>query len=317
VRERRPLWGYVYIAGAALLWGISATLGRAAFTGRLLSANALAPIDPLILSQSRVTFSLAILLPVLVARRGAAALRVADRDVWQLLFLGVLGVAASNYFYYLAIQRTNIATAIIVQYTAPVWVLLYTAVHARRRPSWRKSSAVGLAVIGCALVVGVVGSGGFRVDTVGLIAALVAAFAFSFYNIGGHNVLARYDHWKVLVWVLAGAAAFWLVVNPPWKILEAHYGRAQWLFLGVFSFLSVLLPFSCYFAGLQRMEPSRAIIASCLEPVFSVLIAALVLGEMLHPMQTAGMVLVLVAIALIQFPERSERAEEVVVKLME
>ena len=46
------------------------------------------------------------------------------------------------------------------------------------------------------------------------------------------------------------------------------------------------------------------------QPVFSVLIAALVLGEMLHPMQTAGMSLVLVAIVLIQFPERSGRAEE-------
>jgi drug/metabolite transporter (DMT)-like permease len=130
-------------------------------------------------------------------------------------------------------------------------------------------------------------------------------------------VLARYDRWKVLVWVLAGAAAFWLVVNPPWKILAARYGQGQWAFMGVFSLLSVLLPFSCYFAGLQRMEPSSAIIASCLEPVFSVLIAALVLGEMLHPMQTAGMSLVLVAIVLIQFPERSGRAEDVVVEPME
>ena len=127
--------------------------------------------------------------------------------MWRLLVLGILGVAASNYFYYLAIQRTNVATAIIVQYTAPVWVLLYTAVHARRRPSWRKSSAVGLAVIGCALAVGMVGSGGVRVDAIGLSAALVAAFSFSFYNVGGHSVLARYDRWKVLVWVLAGAAA--------------------------------------------------------------------------------------------------------------
>jgi drug/metabolite transporter (DMT)-like permease len=311
------LWGYVYIAGAALLWGISATLGRAAFTGRLLSGKALAPIDSLILSQSRVTFSLAILLPVLVARRGAAALRVAGRDMWRLFLLGVLGVAASNYFYYLAIQRTNVATAIIVQYTAPAWVLLYTAVQARRRPSWRKSSAVGLAVIGCALAVGLVGSGGFRVDTVGLIAALAAAFSFSFYNIGGHSVLARYDRWKVLLWVLTGATAFWLVVNPPWKIVEAHYGRAQWAFMGVFGLVSVLLPFSCYFAGLQRMEPARAIVVSCMEPVFSVLIAALVLGEILHPMQTVGMALVLVAIVLIQLPERSELGEGAVVEPME
>ena len=56
--------------------------------------------------------------------------------------------------------------------------------------------------MGCALAVGIVGSGGFRLDTVGVIAALLAAFSFAFYNIGGHNVLARYDRWKVLLWVL-------------------------------------------------------------------------------------------------------------------
>jgi drug/metabolite transporter (DMT)-like permease len=78
-----------------------------------------------------------------------------------------------------------------------------------------------------------------------------------------------------------------------------------------------LLPFSCYFAGLQHLEPTRAIVASCLEPVFSILLAALVLGELLRPMQTAGIVLVLVAIVLIQLPEKAAREEELVVEPIE
>jgi drug/metabolite transporter (DMT)-like permease len=311
------LRGYLYIGSAALLWGISATLGRAAFTGRLLAGGAaLGKIDPLILSQSRVTLSLAVLLPLLLARRGASALRVPGRDLAGLLLLGILGVAASNYFYYVAIQRTNVATAIIVQYTAPVWVLLYTAVRGKQRPSWRRIAAVGFAVVGCTLAVGLVGSGGFRMDARGVTAALLAAFSFAFYNVGGHSVLARYDRWKVLLWVLVGAAAFWMLVNPPWKIVAAHYGRAQWGFMAVFSLLSVLLPFSCYFAGLQYLEPTRAIVASCLEPVFSIVIAALALGELLGTMQGVGIALVLVAIVLIQLPERA-RDEELVVEMME
>ena len=85
----------------------------------------------------------------------------------------------------------------------------------------------------------------------------------------------------------------------------------------VFSLLSVLGPFSCYFAGLQHLEPTRAIVASCLEPVFSIVLAALVLGELLRPMQTVGIVLVLVAIVLIQLPERAARGEELVVEPIE
>jgi drug/metabolite transporter (DMT)-like permease len=320
--EPHPLRGYLYIGSAALFWGISATLGRAAFTVHLLPAGvslgtSIGKIDPLILSQSRVTISLAVLLPVLVARRGAAALNVPGRDLTRLFLLGVFGVAASNYFYYLAIQRTNVATAIILQYTAPVWVLLYTVARGAQRPTWRRSGAVGLAVVGCALAVGLVGSGGFRMDPLGVTVALLAAFSFALYNIGGHSLLARYDRWKVLLWVLVGAAVFWIIVNPPWKIVAAHYGRAQWGFMAVFSLLSVLLPFSCYFAGLQHLEPTRAIVASCLEPVFSILIAALALGELLRPMQTAGIVLVLVAIVLIQMPERAVSGEDLVVEPME
>ena len=312
-----PLRGYFYIGGAALFWGIAATLGRAAFTGRLLPGGALREIDPLILSQSRATLSLAALLPVLLMRRGTAALRVPSRDLLRFFLLGILGVAASNYLYYLAIQRTNVATAIILQYTAPVWVLLYTVVRGAQRPSLRRISAVGLAVVGCALAVGLVGSGALRMDAVGVIAALLAAFSFAFYNVGGHSVLARYDRWKVLLWVLVATSAFWMFVNPPWRIIAAHYGREQWAFMLIFSLISVLGPFSCYFAGLQHLEPTRAIVASCLEPVFSIVIAALALGELLRPFQTVGIVLVLVAIVLIQLPERAAGAEDLVVEPME
>jgi drug/metabolite transporter, DME family len=319
------LRGYFYIGSAAFLWGISATLGRAAFTGHLPGAASLGlssgvslgKIDPLILSQSRTTLSLVVLLPVLLARRGASALRVPGRDLLQLFLLGILGVAVSNYFYYLAIQRTNVATAIILQYTAPVWVLLYTVARGAQRPSLRRSAAVGLAVAGCALAVGFVGSRGFRMDAIGITAALLAAFSFAFYNVGGHRLLARYDRWKVLLWVLVSTSTFWIFVNPPWKIIAAHYGRAQWGFMLVFSLVSVLGPFSCYFAGLQHLEPTRAIVASCLEPVFSIVIAALVLGELLRPMQTVGIVLVLVAIVLIQLPERAARDEDLMVEPIE
>jgi len=258
-----------------------------------------------------------VLLAALLVRRGASALRVPPRDLLRFVLLGVFGIAASNYLYYFAIQRTSVATAIIIQYTAPVWVLLYMVVRRAQRPSWRRTAAVALAVAGCALAVGLVGSGGLRLDPMGVTAALLAAFSFAYDNIGSHSVLARYDRWKVLFWVLAAASVFWLVVNPPWKVLAAHYGREQWAFMAVFSVLSVLLPFSCYFAGLQHLEPTRAIVASCLEPVFSIVIAAVALGELLKPVQIVGIVLVLVAIVAIQLPERPAGDEELVVEPIE
>lgn len=302
-----PLRGYLYIAAAALCFGISATLGRAAFTGRLLAgAPGLRSIDPLILAQTRTTFSLLLLAPCLWWRRGRLGMALPRGDFSRCLVLGVLGVAASNYFYYFAIQKTNVAVAIILQYTAPVWVLLYMVARGRQRASAQRVSSVALAVLGCALAIGIVGSGRFNLNAAGIAAALVAALAFAFYNVGGHDLLTRHDHWRILVYVLLGSALFWLVVNPPWKIVAAGYSAAEWLFLLVFAVVSVLVPYLFYFAGLQHLDATRAIVTSCLEPVFSILIAALALGELVRPVQVAGIALVLLATVLVQLPSGRE-----------
>jgi DME family drug/metabolite transporter len=311
----------LFIASAAFLLGVSAVLGRAVFTGRLtLGGNILRPIDPLILSQSRTTFSLLVLLPLLVALRGWQRIKLPTRDLAYCLVLGTLGVAVSNYFYYVAIQRTNVATAIIVQYTAPVWVLLYVVARRQQKLTAQKVIAVALAVTGIALVIDVLGSrsgSALHLDPYGIVAALLASFSFAFYNVGGHRILARHDRWRVLVWTLTAAAVFWLIVNPPWKIVAAHYAPAQWLFLFIFSMLSVLGAFSLYFLGLQHLEPTRAIIASCLEPVFSILLAALLLGEVLRPIQISGIVLVLAAIVIVQRPGSAVIADAVIVEPVE
>lgn len=311
--HRNPIRGYFYIAAATFLWGVAATLGRAAFTGKLLpGGHSLRAIDPLILSQSRTTFSFIVLGCALLALRGYRSLFVPAADFRRMVILGILGVAASNYFYYLAIQRTNVATAIILQYTAPVWVLFYAVLRKTQKPTLQRVAAVAMALCGIAVVIGVLGpnSGSVRLDSLGVVAAMIAAFSFAFYNVAGHDILTRYDRWIVLLYVILSASVFWIIANPPWKIVAAHYSSWQWLFLFIFSLISVLGPFSLYFAGLQHLEPTRAIVVSCLEPVFSIVLAAIALGEIMRPIQSLGVVLVLAATIVVQIPDRS--AEEAV-----
>jgi len=315
--KAHPVRGYLYIGTATFFWGISATLGRAVFTGRLIpGGQALRPIDPMILAQSRTTFSFFVLLVILLLLRGRKGLQLPRRDLLHTILLGILGVAASNYFYYLAIQKTNVATAIILQYTAPAWVLLYLVARGQQKATVQRVTAVALAVLGSALAIGV-GGGGFRSNALGLMAAVLASFSFAFYNLGGHDILARHDRWKILLYTLASATAFWIVVNPPWKIVAAQYEAGQWLFLVVFAMTSVLLPFSLYFAGLQHLDATSAIVGSCLEPVFSIVIAAVVLGEGVRPLQALGVIIVLAAIILVEMPDGASREEAALVEPME
>ena len=307
--QRHPLRGFLYIALATLQWGIAASLGRAVFTGRLrIGGEVVGAINPLLIAQGRVTFSCLVLMAVLVARRGIRALLLPRKDLVAMLLVGTLGMAASNYFYYLAIQRTNVATAIIVQYTAPVWVLLYMVARRLQKPTLQRIGAVGLAIVGIALAIDLVHGNALRLDAIGVGAALLAAFSFSYYNIAVHDVLTRHDRWKILLWAVMTATVFWLIVNPPWKIVAAGHSRPQFEFLALFSLISMLGPFSCYFAGLQHLEPTRAVVTSCLEPVFSIAIAAIFLGERANLTQVAGMGLVLGAILLAQWPDRTEPA---------
>lgn len=286
------------------------------FIGKLaLAGESLHPIEPIILSQTRTSFSLLVLLAILVGRRGWRRIKLPTPDLVQCLVLGMLGVAASNYFYYVAIQKTSVAIAIVLQYTAPVWVLMYVVMRGQQKLSLQKVAAVAVAIAGIALTIGIIGghsASPLHLDTYGLIAAVLASFSFAFYNVGGHGILARHDRWRVLTWTLASAAIFWLVINPPWKVVAAHYTPAQWGFLFIFSMISVLGSFSLYFLGLQHLEPTRAIIASCLEPVFSILLAAALLGEGVRPIQTIGIVLVLSAIVIVQLPGRGTADESAV-----
>ena len=307
VTTRHPLRGFAYIALATLQWGIAASLGRAVFTGKLrIGGEVVGAIAPLAIAQGRVTFSCLLLLVILIARRGIRSLLLPWRDAAKMTLIGILGMAASNYFYYLAIQRTNVATAIIVQYTAPVLVLLYMVGRGLQKPTLKRMGAVGMAVAGIALAIDLVHGNALRLDALGVGAALLAAVSFSYYNIAAHGVLLRYDRWKVLLWAVLTASMFWAVVNPPWKIMAAGYSCPQWIFLAVFSLVSMLGPFSCYFAGLQHLEPTRAVITSCLEPVFSILIAAVALSERVNATQVVGIGLVLAAIVLAQLPDRAD-----------
>ncbi len=283
------------------------------FTGRISGVtHILGAIDPLMLAQSRSTIALLILAPILFLHN-RSTLRVRGSHLAQFFLLGILGLAGANYFYYFAIEKTTVATAIVLQYVAPVWVLLYMLARRRQRPTALRISGVLLAVVGCALAVGEVAArssfpwlviSGVRFNPLGVAAAEMAAITFAFYNVYAQHLLQIYQRWTVLVYSLLGAAVFWLIVNPPWKIAAQHYSGGQWLFMLVFSIGSMLIPFSLYFIGLQHLDPTRAIVTACLEPVWAILLTAMILGELVSPMQVVGIVVVLSATILIQRPDR-------------
>jgi drug/metabolite transporter (DMT)-like permease len=300
--DARKLEGYLLIAAAAFCYGASAALGKAVFNGARWVRGA--GIDPLILSQTRSTFALLVLMPIVLIARGPAVLKASRLTLLMCSGMGVLGICGANFFYYYAIAKSTVATAITVQYTAPVWVYAYSVIAGRDRATWWRSVAVLLAFLGCGLVALTGPQAQFRTSTIGILAALGAAFSYSFYNVIGADLLARSSRWLVLFYTLLAATIFWLVVNPPWKVLAQHYSSREWLFLFGFAMISMLIPFALYLGGLRLLDPTSAIVTSCLEPVFASVLAAAFVGEELRAWQILGIMLVLSQSVLIQLPTR-------------
>jgi len=288
----------------------------------------LQPIDPLILSQTRTTFTFLLLMPILLMRRGAKGVRLTRGELWRAMLLGSAGIAGSNYFYYLALEKTTVATAIILQYLAPAMVLIYMLARRLQPPTLQRLSGVTMALVGSVLAIGLTKWGrafpflglathDLRFNAIGVAAGLTAAFSFAFTNVFGRSLVEETDRWRVFVYSMMGAGVMWLIVNPPWKIFAAHYTPGQWAFLFTFAIASMLVPYSFYFSGLQYLDATKAIVTCCLEPVFAIVIAAVALGETLTAAQIVGIVVTLSATVLIQVPDKKTKAEAIPLEMME
>jgi drug/metabolite transporter (DMT)-like permease len=301
--HHHPWRGYFFVAMATFCWGAAAAVGKYIFNGGLFAGHSL--ISPVVLTQARTTFAVLVFGPILLLRFGRRIFSISRRDLFLCALVGTLGVACSNFFYYYAVQKSTVSLAITVQYTAPLWVLIYMVARGREHATFQRAAAALVAMVGTALAIGVF-QAGIKFSLIAVGAALLASFGYAFYNVAGQGLVMRNHQFTVMFYLLLGAAVMWTVVNPPWKVIAQNFSRPQWGFLFLFACLSMVLPYMLYLSGLKYLDPTRAVITSCLEPVFAILFAVLFVGESLRIMQIAGIVAVLVATVMVQLKPRTD-----------
>ncbi|MGB9123288.1 MAG: EamA family transporter [Candidatus Angelobacter sp.] len=300
--ERQHPWrGYFFVATATFCWGAAAVVGKAIFNGSLFAGHAL--ISPVVLTQTRTTFTVLVFGPILLLRFGRRIFSISRRDLILCALVGTLGVACSNFFYYFVVQKSTVSLAITVQYTAPLWVLIYMVARGRERATVQRTAATLVAMIGTALAIGVFQTG-VKFSVIAVASALLASFGYAFYNVAAQGLVTRNHQFTVMFYLLLGSAVLWTLVDPPWKLMAQNFSGRQWGFLFVFACLSMVLPYMLYLSGLKYLDPTRAVITSCLEPVFAIVFAVLFVGETLQTLQIVGIVAVLVATVMVQLRRR-------------
>lgn len=251
-------------------------------------------VDALRLSQLRSAGSLLLLALVLGLTR-PRLMRVERSDLPQLAFLGICGLALVHATYYGAIGRLEIGVALVIQYMAPLLLLVWLRLRYGRRLARSLWGAVALSIAGCALVVRAYDPG--ALDGLGVLFAAGAAATFAIYMVASERAGQRYESVTTLLWAFAFASLFWALVQPWWSF---PFGRLDPLLgLGVIV-IGTLLPFICVVAALRHLPAPRAAVAATLEPLLAAIFAWWLHDEQLAVVQLAGGALVLAAVLWVQ-----------------
>ena len=285
-----PLSGYLYAVAAATAWGVAGPVAK-----YLLNHG----VVPIVLTQVRMTLSFFLMMAFfLFARRDLARIRL--RDVPYFAVLGIGGFAMVQIAYYSAIARIQVAAAILLEYMAPVFILIYAAVFMREKITRAKLAALLLAVIGCVLVAGAYDIDFLKLNLSGIAWGLMSAVAFSFYTLYGQAGLRKHNALTLFTYSSGFGSILWWILNPPHAFFAERYSAETWLALLYITVMGTIVPFVLYLKALEKMEASRVSITSALEPVVAGAVAFLFLGEAMGPLQTLGGGLVIAGIILLQ-----------------
>jgi len=230
-------------------------------------------------------------------------LKIRLRDIWIFLGTGVISVLLFNYFYFYTIIHTEASVAVVLLYTSPIFVMIFSVILFKERVSPEKIIALAMTFIGCILVSGV--TDGARLQFLGILFGVLSGLFYALYTIFGTYGLKRYDPLTVTAYTFLLAFLASLPLSDPtsvFKVLGAT--PTLWLWCGAIAILSTVLPYFFYTWGLKRVEPSRAAILVAVEPLVACLIGMIAYGEGHSFPKILGILFVLGAILLLNAPKK-------------
>lgn len=285
--------GYSFVAAGAVLLASNGIVSSLVFQGDVIDAKELAAI--------RVYGAAALLglgvIALLPGLSRSALLRLAA--------FGVFGINMPQWLYYEAISRIAVPVVLVIVYSAPVVVTAFERVVRNERLPRAVYACIVIAIGGVvAMVLG--GEGGIgALSAAGLILAVLTVVAYS-----GQILLASIQPTELspvrrLGGAMLFAAGMWLVVAPlwqmPWSSMDAPTSLgpriddtvAVGVLVAYVTVVGTIVAFSLLIAGTPRIGPSAAAVTAMVEPIVASVLAWIVLGQSLTPVQVVALVVAL------------------------
>lgn len=288
--KNKKLLSVIMILTAAAGWGVIGVFTRP------LNAAGLSALQITLLRSLTVTAGMGAFLLI----KDKSLFKIKLKDFWIFLGTGLVSIVFFNVCYFLTIGKTTLATASVLLYTAPCFVMLMSAIFFKEKITAQKIAALVIAFFGCALASGFAGG---DISLAVLLTGIGSGLGYASYSIFGKVALEKYHTFTLVFYTFLVASVGILPFSDiagTASVLAADTG-ALLCALGL-GLVSTLMPYIFYTTGLKRIDAGKASVMAFAEPMVAALAGLLIFKEALHLSNAFGILLIFAAIVLLNIP---------------
>ncbi|AMQ56623.1 EamA family transporter [Algoriphagus sanaruensis] len=290
--SRTKFSGLLMALSSAIFWGISGTCAQFLFEKKSIDPSWLVTWRMILAGIILVVFSLT------QEKRNTFLIWKKPSSAIQLLLFGLLGMVAVQYTYFYSISLSNAATATILQYIGPVFVLAYFAFKNRKWPILAEFGALFLALAGTFLLVTHGSLTELVISEEALIWGILSALALAFYTIQPVGLLRLFSPAAVTGWgMLIGGVSFSLLTQP-WYVS----GVWDWQTVAAMGYIvmfGTVLAFYFFLRSVTLIGATTASLLCSVEPLAAALTAVIWLGVSFVGMDWLGTFFILQTVVLL------------------
>lgn len=286
--------GIALVVIGAMLWGLSGNVAQFLFQQHKFSTEWLTVI--------RLLLSGVILLGFAYKKEKGKIFGVwkNKNDRISIILFGILGMLACQYTYFAAIEHGNAATATVLQYLAPVIIIGYLAINARKSPKVSVRFAVILALLGTFLLVTGGSINELSISGWALFWGLASAFALAFYTLQPLKLLANWGSIITMGWGMLIGGIFMSFIHPPWKF-EGDWSLSSYFAILFIVLFGTVIAFYCYLESLKYIGAAEVSLLASVEPLTATFIAVIWLNVNFGVAEWVGTICIISTITLLSW----------------
>ncbi|HTX72769.1 MAG TPA: DMT family transporter [Rectinemataceae bacterium] len=224
----------------------------------------------------------------------------AGRGLVPVILLGTFGFAPQAGLYFLTVSIINPGITSLLLYLYPSFVILLSIVFLARKPNSIQLLSLALSLVGCAITFFKPGN----YPLIGLVLGAVMALVYGAYLVVGERVLDKVDPIRATALIMSSAAVvYWSMSIVTRGVQLPSTAHAIEGILGA-AVISSVLAVTALFGAIKLIGAADTSLLSTLEPVLTVILSGLFLGERLGGAQAVGGVLILAAVVVLRFEPR-------------